>query len=73
MIQGDFAAKGPGKPFSPPGNCGLLYQSSLEADARPFEHLKHDQHWVMLQVNDPKHTSKSTQEWLTNKGIRVLV
>jgi len=44
-----------------------LYQKILKATVRPSVcdlKLKHT--WVIQQDNDPKHTSKSTSEWLKN-------
>ncbi len=34
--------------------------------------LKLKRTWVMQQDNDPKHTSKSTSEWLKKNKIKVL-
>ncbi len=42
-----------------------LYQKILKENVRPSVcDLKLKRTWVMLQDNDPKHTSKSTSEWL---------
>ncbi len=49
------------------------YQKILKENVRPSVcdlKLKHT--WVMQQDNDPKHTSKSTSEWLKKNKIKVL-
>ncbi|MGH0123262.1 UNVERIFIED_CONTAM: hypothetical protein FKN15_021002 [Acipenser sinensis] len=50
-----------------------LYQRILQENVRPsVRELKLKCSWVMQQDNDPKHTSKSTSEWLKNKKFKVL-
>ena len=50
-----------------------LYQRILQENVRPsVRELKLKRSWVMQQDNDPKHTSKSTSEWLKNKKFKVL-
>ncbi len=46
-----------------------LYQEILMENVRPSVcDLKLKRTWVMQQDNDPKHTSKSTSEWLKKKN-----
>ena len=35
-------------------------------------YLRHGRDWILQQDNDPKHTSKSTQDWLRKKKLKVL-
>ncbi len=66
MVWGCFAASGPGRLAIIDGNMNsALYQKILKEKIQPSVcdlKLKHT--WVMQQDNDPKHTSKSTSEWL---------
>jgi len=66
MVWGFFAASGPGRLAIIDGNMNsALYQKILKEKIQPSVcdlKLKHT--WVMQQDNDPKHTSKSTSEWL---------
>ncbi len=66
-------------PASGPGRLAIidgamnsaLYQKILKENVQPSVcDLKLKRTWVTQQDNDPKHTSKSTSEWL-NK-IKVL-
>ncbi len=50
-----------------------LYQKILKENVRPSVcDLKLKRTWVMQQDNDPKHTSKTTSEWLKKNNIKVL-
>ena len=50
-----------------------LYQKILKENVRPsVQDLKLKRTWVMQQDNDPKHTSKSTSEWLKKPKMKVL-
>ncbi len=50
-----------------------LYQKTLKENVRPSVcDLKLKRIWVMQQDNDPKHTSKSTSEWLKKNKIKIL-
>ncbi len=74
MVWGCFAASGPGQLAIIDGtmNCAL-YQKILKENILPSVcdlKLKHT--CVMQQDNDPKHTSKSTSEWLKKNKIKVL-
>lgn len=49
-----------------------VYQGLLEEHLRPFvKKIKLKRNWIPQQNNDPKHTSKSTKNWLKTKW-RVL-
>ncbi len=62
MVWGCFAASGPGR-------LAIILQENVRPSVRE---LKLKRSWVMQQDNDPKHTSKSTSEWLKNKKFKVL-
>uniref|UniRef100_A0A9J7X3L6 Transposase n=1 Tax=Cyprinus carpio carpio TaxID=630221 RepID=A0A9J7X3L6_CYPCA len=47
-----------------------VYQKILKENVRPsVRDLKLTRTWVLQQDNDPKHTSKSTSEWLKKNKI----
>ena len=74
MVWGCFAASGPGRLAIIEGTMNsALYQRILQENVRlSVRELKLKRSWVMQQDNDPKHTSKSTSEWLKNKKFKVL-
>ncbi len=74
MIWGCFAASGPGRLAITDGTVNsALYQKILKENVQPSVcDLKLKRTWVMQQDNDPKHTSKSTSEWLKENKIKVL-
>ncbi len=74
MVWGCFAASGPGRLAIIDGTMNsALYQKILKENVRPSVYdLKLRHTWVMQQDNDPKHTSKSTSEWLKKNKIKVL-
>ncbi len=74
MVWGYFAALGPGWLAIIDGTMNsALYQKILKENVRPSVcDLKLKCTWVMQQANDPKHTSKSTSEWLKKNKIKVL-
>ncbi len=50
-----------------------VYQKILKDNVRPsVRDLKLKRTWVLLQDNDPKHTSKSTSEWLKKNKMKTL-
>ncbi|KAK3517541.1 hypothetical protein QTP70_012629 [Hemibagrus guttatus] len=50
-----------------------VYQKILKENVRPSVcDLKLKQTWVLQQDNDPKHTSKSTSEWLKKNKMKTL-
>ena len=69
-----FAASGPGRLAIIDGtmNSGLYPQILKENVRVSVCELKLNRRWVLLQDNDPKHTSKSTKEWLKKKKCNVL-
>ena len=69
MVWFCFAASGPGQLAVIDGTINsAVYQKILKANVRPsVRALKLKRSWVMQQDNDPKHTSKSTSEWLKKK------
>ncbi|KAK3571282.1 hypothetical protein QTP86_005922 [Hemibagrus guttatus] len=66
MVWGCFAASGPGRLAVINGKMNsAVYQKILKENVRPSVcDLKLKRTWVLQQDNDPKHTSKSTSEWL---------
>ncbi|KAK3572505.1 hypothetical protein QTP86_034294, partial [Hemibagrus guttatus] len=49
------------------------YQKILKENVRPSVcDLKLKRTWVLQQDNDPKHTSKSTSEWLKKNKMKTL-
>ncbi len=73
MVWGCFAASGPGRLaiiIDGPMNSAL-YQKILKENVRTSVcDLKLKRTWVLQQDNDPKHTSKSTSEWLKKTKSR---
>lgn len=74
MVLGCFAASGPGRLAVIDGTMNsALYQKILKENVRPsVRDLKLKRIWVLQQDNDPKHTSKSTSEWLKKNKMKVL-
>ncbi|KAK3535396.1 hypothetical protein QTP70_012260 [Hemibagrus guttatus] len=72
MVWGCFAASGPGRLAVINGTTNsAVYQKILKENVRPSVcDLK--QTWVLQQDNDPKHTSKSTSEWLKKNKMKTL-
>ncbi|KAK3561307.1 hypothetical protein QTP86_030603 [Hemibagrus guttatus] len=66
MVWGCFAASGPGRLAVINGTMNsAVYKKILKENVRPSVcDLKLKPTWVLQQDNDPKHTSKSTSEWL---------
>ncbi|KAK3522939.1 hypothetical protein QTP86_009710 [Hemibagrus guttatus] len=66
MVWGCFDASGPGSLAVINGTMNsAVYQKILKENVRPSVcDLKLKRTWVLQQDNDPKHTSKSTSEWL---------
>ncbi|KAK3567375.1 hypothetical protein QTP86_019891 [Hemibagrus guttatus] len=74
MVWGCFAASGPGRLAVINGTINsAVYQKILKENVRPsvFD-LKLKRTWVLQQDNDPKHTSKSTSEWLKKNKMKTL-
>ena len=74
MVWGCFAASGPGRLAVRNGTMNsAVYQKILKENVRPSVcDLKLRRTWVLLQDNDPKHTSKSTSEWLKKNNVKTL-
>ncbi len=75
MVWGCFAVSGHGRLAIIDGTMNSAHNHNiLKENVRPsFCDLKLKCTWVMQQDNDPKHTSKSTSEWLKKKKkIKVL-
>ncbi|KAK3521940.1 hypothetical protein QTP70_020054 [Hemibagrus guttatus] len=73
MVWGCFAASGPGRLTVINGTMNsAVYQKILKENVRPSVcDLKLKQTWVLQQNNDPKHTSKSTSEWLKKNKMKT--
>uniref|UniRef100_A0A8C4T2A2 Tc1-like transposase DDE domain-containing protein n=1 Tax=Erpetoichthys calabaricus TaxID=27687 RepID=A0A8C4T2A2_ERPCA len=74
MVWGCFAASGPGRLAVIDGTMNsTVYQKILKENVRPsVRQLKLKRSWVLQQDNDPKHTSKSTSEWLKKNKMKTL-
>ncbi|KAK3532558.1 hypothetical protein QTP86_024138 [Hemibagrus guttatus] len=74
MVWGCFAASGPGRLAVINGTMNsTVYQKILKENVRPSVcDLKLMRTWVLQQDNDPKHTSKSTSEWLKKNKMKTL-
>uniref|UniRef100_A0A673HSL5 Tc1-like transposase DDE domain-containing protein n=1 Tax=Sinocyclocheilus rhinocerous TaxID=307959 RepID=A0A673HSL5_9TELE len=74
MVWGCFAASGPGRLAVINGTMNsAVYQKILKENVRPsVRDLKLKRTWVLQQDNDPKHTSKSTSEWLKKNKMKTL-
>uniref|UniRef100_A0AAR2LJV0 Transposase n=1 Tax=Pygocentrus nattereri TaxID=42514 RepID=A0AAR2LJV0_PYGNA len=74
MVWGCFAVSGPGRLAVINGTMNsAVYQKILKENVRPsVRELKLKRTWVLQQDNDPKHTSKSTTEWLKKNKMKTL-
>ena len=74
MFWGCFSSSGTGQLCKVDGIMNSLkYQDILQRTVMPsVKKLKLGRQWTFQQDNDPKHTSKSTKEWLQKKSWRVL-
>ncbi len=74
IVWGCFAASGPGRLAVINGTMNsAVYQKILKDNVRPsVRDLKLKRTWVLQQDNDPKHTSKSTSEWLKKNKMKTL-
>ncbi len=73
MVWGCFAASGPGRLAVINGTMNsAVYQKILKDNVRPsVRDLKLKRTCVLQQDNDPKHTSKSTSEWLKKNKMKT--
>ena len=73
MVYGCLAASGPGQlAITELTMNSLSYQRVLEENVRPSDKKLKLKQWAFQQDEDPKHTSKSTEEWLKRKEWRVV-
>ncbi|KAK3562010.1 hypothetical protein QTP86_023463 [Hemibagrus guttatus] len=74
MVWGCSAASGPGRLAVINGTMNsAVYQKILKDNVRPSVcDLKLKRTWVLQQDNDPKHSSKSTSEWLKKNKMKTL-
>uniref|UniRef100_A0A8C6VVE8 Transposase Tc1-like domain-containing protein n=1 Tax=Nothobranchius furzeri TaxID=105023 RepID=A0A8C6VVE8_NOTFU len=74
MVWGCFAASGTGRLAVINGTMNsTVYPNILKENVRPsVRQLKLKPSWVLQQDSDPKHTSKSTSEWLKNNKMKTL-
>ncbi|KAK3568913.1 hypothetical protein QTP86_019559, partial [Hemibagrus guttatus] len=74
MVWGCSAASGPGRLAVINGTMNsAVYQKILKENVRPSVcDLELKRTWVLQQDNDPKHTSKSTSEWLKKNKMKTL-
>ncbi|KAK3513152.1 hypothetical protein QTP70_007486 [Hemibagrus guttatus] len=74
MVWGCSAASGPGRLAVINGTMNsAVYQKILKENVRPsVSDLELKRTWVLQQDNDPKHTSKSTSEWLKKNKMKTL-
>lgn len=74
MVWGCFAALGHGRlAIIDETMNSALYQKIVKENVRPSVcDLKLKHNWVMQQDNDPKHTCRSTSEWLKKNKIKDL-
>ncbi|KAK3510959.1 hypothetical protein QTP70_027804 [Hemibagrus guttatus] len=74
MVWCCFAASGPGRLAVINGTMNsAVYQKILKEIVWPSVcDLKLKRTWVLQQDNDPKHTSRSTSEWLKKNKMKTL-
>lgn len=75
MVWGCFSSKGPGQLALIDGRMdSVMYQQILDENIKPsIQKLKLRRgSWVLQQDNDPKHCSKSTQQFMQKNKYRLL-
>lgn len=71
--QARFAASGPGRHAIIGGTMNsTLYQRILKKGHLTESEPNLKKKWVIQQDDDPKHTSRSTKEWIKKNEVRVL-
>ncbi|KAK3529988.1 hypothetical protein QTP86_009364 [Hemibagrus guttatus] len=71
MLWGCFSAKGPGRLIHVKDRMnGAMYREILILPSTRA--LKMKRGWVFQHDNDPKHTARTTKEWLRKKHFKVL-
>jgi hypothetical protein len=75
MLWGCFSAAGTGRLVRIEGKMtGAKYRESLDENLlQSAQDLRLGPRFTFQQNNDSKHTAKTTQEWLRNKSLNVLV
>ena len=70
MLWGCFSAAGTGKLVRIKGKMnGAKYMEILEENLlQSTQDLRRGQRFTFQQINDPKHTAKTMQEWLWDKS-----
>ncbi len=68
MLWGCFSAKGTGRLH----RIEAMYRKILANNLLPSVVLKMGRGWVFQHDNDPKHTARTTKEWLRKKHFMVL-
>ncbi len=73
-LWGCFSAKGAGRLHHIEGRMdGAMYHKILTNNLLPsVRALKMGHGWVFQHDNDPKHTARTTKEWLRKKNFKVL-
>uniref|UniRef100_A0AAY5KMK4 Tc1-like transposase DDE domain-containing protein n=1 Tax=Esox lucius TaxID=8010 RepID=A0AAY5KMK4_ESOLU len=74
MLWGCFSAKGPGRLIRVKERInGAMYREILSENLLPSARaLKMKRGWVFQYDNDPKHSARTTKEWLRKKHFKVL-
>ncbi|XP_071000052.1 uncharacterized protein [Oncorhynchus clarkii lewisi] len=74
MLWGCFSAAGTGRLVRIEGEInGEKYREILDENLlQSAQDLRLGQRFIFQQDNDPKHTAKTTQEWLRDKSLNVL-
>ncbi|KAK3543984.1 hypothetical protein QTP70_032747 [Hemibagrus guttatus] len=72
-IRKRLGKNGPGRHAVINGTMNsAVYQKILKENVLKENDLKLKRTWVLQQVNDPKHTSKSNSEWLKKNKMKTL-
>ena len=74
MLWGCFSAAGTGRLVRIEGKMnGAKYREILDENLlQSTQDLRLGRRFTFQQDNDPKHTAKTTQEWLRDKSLNVL-
>jgi hypothetical protein len=74
MLWGCFSAAGTGRPVRIEGKMnGVKYREILDDNLlQSAQDFRLGRKFTFQQDNDPKHTAKTTQEWLWDKFLNVL-
>jgi hypothetical protein len=74
VLWGCFSAAGTGRPVRIGAKMNEAnYREILDDNMlQSAQHLRLGQRFTFLQDNDPKYTTKTTQEWLRDKSLNIL-